>query len=108
MIERFEDSPGLFGCGAGTSTCAQQHCDVCGTTYNEGCDEEYDGGEWIRWAWFGPFEVCECCFGEIEKAVLGRMANILPWYRRYIDAKKEKIDKLLEELSLTEKHDEDK
>lgn len=88
MSERFEDTPDLFGCGIGTSTCGDVICEFCGGKYNEGEDERevYDN-ESVRFTKFAGLQACECCFGRIERAVLNRMHDIVPWYKRWLDRK---------------------
>jgi len=80
---RFEDTPNLFGCGAGTSTSGGFECDMCGVFYDE--------GGWIRWTTFARIQICENCFEEIEKEVLHRMSDILPWYKRILERKRKQL-----------------
>lgn len=86
MNERFEDTPELFGDGAGGSTCGDIECEFCGAKYNEGEDERgiYDG-ESVGWTEFAGLCACECCFAKIEAEVLRRMDRIVPWYERWLD-----------------------
>lgn len=108
-MRRLEDTPDLFGYGMGVSTCGKQECGWCGHVYNKGCDEECEGGEFVTWTDFGSLEVCECCFGKIEQAVLNRMPDILPWYRRFMDKQTKEIQAMNSELEETEnKQDESK
>lgn len=86
MTERFEDTPDLFGHGAGTSTCGDVICEFCRASYNEGEDkrEVYDN-ESVLFTEFAGLQACGCCFGAIERAVLSRMHHIIPWYKRWLD-----------------------
>ncbi|KKL24678.1 hypothetical protein LCGC14_2412900, partial [marine sediment metagenome] len=88
---RFEDTPELFGGGVGRGTYAQRTCDVCGIVHNEGCgcgeDDEGLSEDSVTWTCFGPLVVCECCFEAIEKAVLARIDDIVPWYGRILNAR---------------------
>ncbi len=87
---RIEESPELFGGDAGTSTCGKIHCAFCETTYN--LDDDDDGGGMpIGFTGFAGKRVCENCFEDIEREVLARMPQILPWYRRHVERSKQRI-----------------
>ena len=73
-VERLVDSPGLFGNGSGHGTSATVECEWCGTTHEGSATEN------TLIVNFGGKQVAECCFGQIEQAVLLQMDNILPWY----------------------------
>ncbi|KKM16617.1 hypothetical protein LCGC14_1684040 [marine sediment metagenome] len=90
---RFEDTPNLFGYGAGSGTYGDFECQMCSTIYNEGEDEKgtYDGDS-IGWTTFAGMQICKHCFGKIEKEVLHRMSDILPWYKRILAARKEHLE----------------
>ena len=96
---RFEDTPGLFGCGCGTSTSRAFTCGWCGAKY--GGDES--GDETVGTVDFGDKEICDECWETIENAVLRRMGDILPWYRRILDDRKKRIAKMDKKLKAVEK-----
>lgn len=100
---RFEDTPDLFGCGVGTGTCGDIKCGICRTTYNEGEDERavYNNDS-ISFTNFAGLTICDCCFEQIENAVFHRMPDILSWYRRILDAQKQKIEKADAQLQTIE------
>lgn len=83
---RFEDSPELFGGGVGVSTGFEIHCDWCGVTHNEDTDEEdmSTEGDSVRHTDFAGKQICDCCFEGIEREILRRMRDILPWYERIL------------------------
>jgi hypothetical protein len=89
---RLEESPDLFGRGSGDSTCGELTCAICRTTYNKDADltEDYSGDS-VGYTYFAGRKVCENCFGEIESEILGRMQDILPWYRRHVERSKKRI-----------------
>ncbi|KKM93076.1 hypothetical protein LCGC14_1212120 [marine sediment metagenome] len=64
-MDRFEDTPGLFGSGAGIGTSANVSCDWCGAKY-EGREREdgepLEDNVSIGLANFGGLEICDCCF----------------------------------------------
>lgn len=98
---RYDDSPDLFGCGVGHGTSAEIRCDWCGTLYNEGADADNEDevpGEDVRFTVFAGKTVCECCFEKIERAVLLRMRDILPWYRKILDAHRADLDTRNQEM----------
>ena len=92
-MSRFDDSPELFGVGSGTATCGTIRCGICGTTYNEGADNEecYDDNASVLHTTFAGVEVCECCYEAVEKEVLSRMNSILQWYSRIVTAKEKAL-----------------
>jgi hypothetical protein len=83
---RHENTPNLFGGGSGTSTCGDIKCGICGSLYNEGEDDRgvYDNDS-VTWTSFAGMVVCDCCFEDVEKEVLARMVDIIPWYRRILE-----------------------
>ena len=87
---RFEDTPDLFGRGMGTSTSQSFTCGWCGTKI-KGDESGYDT---VGTTDFGSKEICDQCWEEVENAVLQRMGDILPWYKRILDAKKAGIAKM--------------
>lgn len=94
---RFKDSPDLFGCGIGTSTCAEIRCDFCGTLYNEGADPDGEKGpssegEWIPNITFAGKTICECCFEKIENEIYGRMNDIISWYRDITKVQRKELE----------------
>ena len=101
---RYDDSPELFGCGIGTSTCGDIECDMCGTLYNQGNDEaeDYDGDSVLHTT-FAGLQVCECCFARVENEVLYRMPYILPWYKKILTAKNARLARAVEEFQDLEK-----
>lgn len=98
---RFDDSPDLFGCGVGTSTCGDLTCDICKVTHNAGNDAlaEVEGDHIyrdavsVRETRFAGMTVCEYCFERIESEVLRRMPYILKWYTRILEARTAKLAK---------------
>ena len=98
---RFEDSPELFGGGCGHGTSRGFTCGWCGTEY----PGDETGHDTVTVTDFGGKEVCEECFEVIEGEILARMGDILPWYRRILDAKKAGIAKLDEKLQEVETND---
>jgi hypothetical protein len=78
-MARFIDSPELFGCGTGISTCDDFTCAICGTKYNNGNDES------IPVATFAGVKICGDCFEKIENEILCRMPDILRWYKKILD-----------------------
>lgn len=94
MNNRIEDTPELFGRGCGVSTCGDFKCDWCGIEYNKGADANEDySGDSVGHTDFAGKQICECCFGSIESAVLQRMGDILPWYRRHVERVKKSVEK---------------
>jgi len=93
---RVEDSPGLFGLGIGYSTCSGIKCDWCGTLYEDDKDED----KYVSWADFGGKQICQCCFEQIEDAVLSHIDDILPWYARILQARRTDLEKLEENLMI--------
>lgn len=86
-MARFEDTPDLFGRGVGSKTNDGVTCDVCGRKHRSFPDE--DG---VGWTTFGPITVAECCFENIESAVLSRMNDIIPWYIRLLKSSRLKLE----------------
>ena len=99
-MSRFEDTPNLFGGGGGISTTGHFHCEMCDNTYNEGIgvDNNEEGGCSVTVGNFAGMEICEDCFEKVEQSVLARMPHILPWYRRYMDSVKERVNEADENL----------
>jgi len=92
-MDRFEDTPGLFGAGVGIGTFGDIKCGICGSKYNQGNDEnESYNGESVRYTDFAGITVCECCFGEVEREVLNRIMNIIPWYTRILKSKDNELE----------------
>ena len=90
MNGRFEDTPELFGRGAGSATCAELTCDICKVVHNEGCTGEAytDQGESVCYTTFAKLTVCET----VENAVLVRVEDLLPWLTRLMDARRQRIE----------------
>ena len=93
-------SNALFGVGIGISTCGDFTCAFCGTKYNEGNDakQSYDGDS-IPIENFAGLDVCGDCFSKIENEILGRMPDILKWYKNIIEKKQARINEQVEGLS---------
>lgn len=95
-MDRFEDTPGLFGSGAGIGTSANVSCDWCGAKY-EGREREdgepLEDNVSIGLANFGGLEICDCCFEKVEDAVLARMGDIIPWFARSLKAKRASLER---------------
>jgi hypothetical protein len=93
---RIFESPELFDGGVGTGTCGDITCEWCGNRYNEGSDETqcYNGDSVLHTTFAGKI-VCSCCFEEIEKEILRRTDDIVPWFRKILNARKKRAEKLL-------------
>lgn len=87
---RHEQSPGLFGVGVGGSTCGPVECGWCGSRYNAGVTDDGPDGEWVGTAMFGRHEVCDRCFADVESAVLAYIDDILAWYGRILQRRRER------------------
>jgi len=107
-MSRFEDSNDLFGVSPGDSTSSELICELCRKVYNQGIgtdednDDDWDEGESVLYTDFAGLQVCECCFGKIENEIVRRMSDILPWYKRIVDARKKQTESdeaLLNQLS---------
>jgi hypothetical protein len=95
-MERFEDSPDLFGCGCGSSTNGEEVCEWCGKVWNKGLNgDEPDEGVSIRYTTFGGKNICECCFGKIESAIWARRLDVAIWLKRRTMLEIEESKKLL-------------
>ena len=93
-MERFEDTPELFGYGAGAGTCGDIECDFCGAKYNQGNDEKEDcSGDSVTWTRFAGLTCCDCCFAKIEEDVWRRRRDVLPWLARRIKAEEKSVKK---------------
>lgn len=108
-MDRFEDTVNLFGVESGTSSGMCVKCDFCGLMHLEDNMDEETGDmidtsvEFVHTTQFAGLEVCECCFGKIENAVLGRIPDILTWYKRLLDARSDYIErnsKLLNDIAI--------
>lgn len=91
---RFEDSPELFGGGAGMSTTGSVHCQFCGETYEDTADIQS-----VVFTTFAGLQVCHCCFEKIEGEILCRMQDILPWFSRILASRRKRTDALQELLN---------
>jgi len=99
-MERIEDTPELFGRGNGISTCGDFTCAICGTRFNDGNDaaEHYEDAP-IPVTDFAGVQVCGFCFGAVEREILSRMPDIIPWYKRRLAAQQAKLNAMQQELS---------
>lgn len=95
-MARFEDSPDLFGYGAGQGTYGNIGCGWCGKKYHDREDRQGNPktDESILFTDFGGLQVCECCFEEVEAAVLERMDDIIPWFIRILEKRQGKMDQM--------------
>lgn len=97
-MDRYENSPELFGCGMGVSSVGPLYCELCGRVHNKG-NEDKKGDiidqnvESVCWTNFAGKQICECCFEIIEREILYRMKDILPWYTRYLATKRAKLER---------------
>lgn len=101
MSKRFEDTPNLFGVNGGVCTGYELKCEWCGVVHNPGADADekpMSEGDSVSWTGFGGKQVCDCCFHEIENAVLNRMPDILPWLVRIIASREKHSAKMREML----------
>lgn len=101
-MSRYGDSTGLFGAGVGSSTCGEFTCGLCKTVYNQNCCSEEDGGDYVRTERFAGVEVCEECFERIERSVLHRLGDILPWVAKILEEKQSELAKLTKWLRKAE------
>lgn len=84
----------LFGCGVGCSTCGDFTCGICETEYNKGNDEKEDySGESVVYTEFAEIYICQNCFDKVEREILRRMADIIPWYKKIATAKMEEAER---------------
>ena len=91
MEGRFEDTAGLFGVGRGMGTSADITCEWCGHHYTnreQTGGEPLPGSETIAFVQFGGVQVCDCCFGDVEAAVIRAMPDILPWFIRILQSRR--------------------
>jgi hypothetical protein len=93
-MARFEDTPALFGISGGCVTYGDIDCHFCGEKYEGREDSEGQGiaSESISVDHFGNLQVCDCCFENLENAVLLNMSRILPWYVRILQSRKLNLD----------------
>ena len=97
-MERFEDSIDLFGLDIGGSTVGEITCGICGETYNSNNEDE-DGKiidpsiDGIGNTMFAGIIICECCYGDIEREIIKRIKDIIPWYQRILKKHKKEIEK---------------
>lgn len=97
-MTRFDNSPELFGGGAGTGTGHSITCGLCKTNYNEDIGPSNPiGGDTVNFTRFAGIQVCDCCFENIETAVLKRMDYILYWYNQILD---DRLDRILKHKKL--------
>lgn len=96
MSKRFEDTPDLFGSGSGSGTYVEIRCEICGTVYNAGCGVG-ENGEQIdenlscdseTFTDFAGIVVCSCCFWKVEREIINRIHNILPWFSRILKSQR--------------------
>jgi len=88
-MARFEDSPDLFG-GQNPTISHNIRCDLCHHSHTtvQYADEHGIEGEGlfrddpIAYAQFGELTVCACCFEKVEKGILSRIEDTLPWLVR--------------------------
>ena len=92
-MSRFEETTGLFGSHDAIVTENYIKCDVCASEYN--VDEQDVAAAHTR---FAGLTVCSCCYERVETAVLDRMEDIIPWYKRILAAQKAKIEKAQAQL----------
>lgn len=91
---RFEDAPGLFGCGIGVGTTQEVTCGICKTTY----PDTGENGDTVTWTEFAGLEVAECCFEKIEVEIWRLRDDVLPWIRRILEKRKASNDANMKEL----------
>ena len=102
---RFEDSPGLFGCGVGHGTHGEVKCGFCGNVFNKGADDTEDyNNEGILVADFAGLECCETCFEKIEGEIWRRRRDVMAWIAKRLLAVEDEVkaDKTL--LERVQKH----
>lgn len=84
-MARHEDTPDLFGGGVGIGTAGTLRCGICGNVYNPDADEKEDySGDSVGYTNFAGFIVADCCFEDVEREVLSRLEDILPWFARIV------------------------
>ena len=86
-------SPGSlfpFMSGHAFGTGFELRCGWCGKVYNKGVVNEDDvEGISVNSIRFGSLEVAECCFRDIENAVVSWLPEIIPWLRFQANQKTE-------------------
>jgi hypothetical protein len=100
-MQRFEDSPALFGVTVGGGTSGNVSCDWCGKDFTDRQDangEAFDHSETIAIDHFGDKQICDCCFALVEAAVIQAMPNILPWYIRLLKTRQARLEELFGNL----------
>lgn len=105
-MPRFEDTPDLFGNGAGVSTYGPFTCDKCKRDYNQDVESGREAnchGSPVTHTTFAGMEICEECFDSIEHEILNRMGDLLPWYARYLDRCEKNLKKRRDEMRTIKK-----
>ena len=86
-MSRFENTPRMFGGGAGGGTSFEIRCGICGTIHYKGC---FPGGEegdtTVCYEDFAGITVCDCCFEDVEESVWLLLGEIVPWATRRLKA----------------------
>ncbi len=95
-MARFEETSGLFGESDG-GTSGNIRCEWCGKNYTgrenrEG--EAKSSSELICFDQFGKLQICDCCFEEVEHAVLALMPRIVPWFVRILKSQRQRLEGL--------------
>ncbi len=105
-MARIIDSPALFGHGAGFSTSKRLECELCGHIYNPTDDEDFD--DYVRHEIFLGMDVAECCFEKVEDEILRHMPELILWFQRILEGRRERLtrqeealQRLIEALSKT-------
>jgi len=79
-IERFLNTPDLFGCGVGSGTRGDIECELCGEKYNQGEDKrDVCDGDYVSWTSFAGKQVCMCCFARIEEEIWRRREDVITY-----------------------------
>ncbi len=85
-----EESSGPFGALTAETTLFDTKCGWCGTLY---VDRGADGTlppttKPMRISKFGSLQVADCCFKQLEAAVLEHINDIVPWLARIAEEKR--------------------
>jgi len=94
VTDRFEDTPDLFGHGAGVGTTRKIVCGICGEVYSVGGEL----GDTVSYTDFAGMEVAFCCFERIERDIWARRHAILPWIERILARGQKDIDRSRKDL----------
>lgn len=81
----------------GYSTESELICGWCKGVHNKGIDVDMPGslpGYTVYHVKFGDLVVADCCFADLESAVLSSMPGIVLWLEKLLDQKQKEVDNL--------------